>query len=230
MNEWVLQSDYFALGLSLVTYSIGMAIRKRFPCALCNPLLLSIVMSMAALAVLRIDYANYAVGAKHLSVLLTPATVCLAVGLYEQIELLRRHWRVLLGGILAGTLTSALCIFVLCRMLELGHSLYITLLPKSVTTAIGMGISEELGGYTAITVASIVVTGIFGNMFAPQLCRFFRLRHPAARGIAIGTAAHAVGTAKACEMGEVEGAMSSLALVIAGLLTVVLAPMAAGWL
>ena len=163
----------------------------------------------------------YYSGAQYLSYLLTPATVCLAVPLYEKLEVLKKNWRAILIGIVSGVLTTLLCILAMSLMFGLSHEEYVTLLPKSITTAIGMGVSEELGGYVTLTVAVIIITGVLGNIFAPLICRVFRIREPIAKGIAIGTSSHAVGTAKAMEMGEVEGAMSSLSIAISGLLTVV---------
>ena len=122
-------------------------------------------------------------------------------------------------------LTSILCVLAGCVIFGLSHEQYVTLLPKSITTAIGMGVSEELGGIVTITVAVIIITGVFGNMMAEFVCKVFRIQEPVAKGIAIGSAAHAVGTAKAMEMGDIEGAMSSLSIAVAGLMTVVAAPL-----
>ena len=178
------------------------------------------MLVMGALALLGVDYADYQRGASLIGVLLTPATICLAVPLYEQLSLLRRHPAAILCGIGAGVLASLLCVLGLSVLFGLDHQAYVTLLPKSITTAIGMGVSEELGGYVSITVAVIIMTGILGNMGAELACRVFRITDPVARGVAIGTAAHAIGTTKAMELGEIEGAMSSLSIVVAGMLTV----------
>ena len=198
-----------------------MMIKRKFRLAICNPLLISIALTIAVLVLTGVDYGTYNESAKYLSYFLTPATVCLAVPLYQQLEQLKSNWKAILGGILSGVLTSLVTILVLAKLFGLGHAEYVTLLPKSITTAIGMGVSEELGGYVTITVAVIVITGVFGNMIAEAVCRLFRIREPIARGIAIGSAAHAIGTARAMEMGEIEGAMSSLSIAVAGLLTVV---------
>ena len=161
---------------------------------------------------------------------MTPATVCLAIPLYEQVELLKKNVKAILAGLLSGVVTSVLCVLVLSYLFHLDHKVYVTLLPKSITTAIGMGVSEELGGYVTITVAVIVVTGVLGNVIAEAVCKLFKIEEPVAKGIAIGSAAHAVGTARAMEIGEVEGAMSSLSIAVAGLLTVVAAPIFANFL
>ena len=153
--------------------------------------------------------------------MLTPATVCLAIPLYEQIELLKHNVKAIMAGIISGVLTSLISVFAMAAVFGFSHEEYVTLLPKSITTAIGMGVSDELGGIVTITVAVIIVTGIFGNVIGEHVCRLFRIEEPVAKGIAMGSASHAIGTAKAMEMGEIEGAMSSLSIAVAGLLTVV---------
>ena len=221
MSELMQQSMFFGAFLSIGTYLLGMMIKRKFRLAICNPLLISIALTIAVLVLTGVDYGTYNESAKYLSYFLTPATVCLAVPLYQQLEQLKSNWKAILGGILSGVLTSLVTMLVLAKLFGLGHAEYVTLLPKSITTAIGMGVSEELGGYVTITVAVIVITGVFGNMIAEAVCRLFRIREPISRGIAIGSAAHAIGTARAMEMGEIEGAMSSLSIAVAGLLTVV---------
>ncbi len=219
--EFVEQSVFFGVSLSLAAYGLGVVLQKRFRLALFNPLLIAVVVTIAVLLSAHIDYDIYYEGAKYLSYLLTPATVCLAVPLYEKLALLRRNWKAILAGIASGVLTTLVSVLVLSRVFSLTHEEYVTLLPKSITTAIGMGVSEELGGYVTLTVAMIIVTGILGNVTAVAVCRLFRITEPIARGVAIGSSAHALGTAKAIEIGEVEGAMSGLSIVVAGLLTVV---------
>ena len=167
------------------------------------------------LLIFHVDYDTYESGAKYLSYFLTPATVALAVPLYEQIEPLKKNWKAILAGIFA------LCVLVLSLIFKLSHKQYVTLLPKSITTAIGMGLSEELGGIVTITVAVIIVTGVIGNMFAENICKLFHISDPVAKGVGIGSASHAMGTSKAMEMGEIEGAMSSLSIAVSGLMTVV---------
>lgn len=221
MNEFLQNSVFFGVFISIVTYEIGVLIRKKWRIAIFNPLLISIALIVIFLLAFHVDYGTYEAGAKYLSYFLTPATVALAVPLYEQIEPLKQNWKAIMAGVVAGALTSAVCVLVLSILFGLDHKQYVTLLPKSITTAIGMGLSEELGGIVTITVAVIVVTGVIGNMFAEGICRLFRITNPVAKGIGIGSASHAMGTAKAMEMGEVEGAMSSLSIAVSGLLTVV---------
>lgn len=223
MNELFQNSLFFGVMLSLVTYEAGVMLRKRLPFAVVNPLLISILTVILVLVVFHIDYETYNESAKYLSYLLTPATVCLAVPLYEQFELLKRHIWAVFAGILSGAVTSAVCVLALSVLLRLNHREYVTLLPKSITTAIGMGVSEELGGIVTVTVAVIIITGVIGNILAEFVCRVFKIEERIAKGIAIGSAAHAVGTARAMEIGEVEGAMSSLSIAVSGLITVFLA-------
>ena len=166
---------------------------------------------------------TYNAGASYLSWFLTPATVCLAIPLYEQWNLLKKNIKAVALGITAGVLTSLVTVLALSVIMGLSHADYVTLLPKSITTAIGMGVSEELGGYVTITVAVIVVTGVLGNILGEFVCKIFRITEPISKGLALGSSAHAIGTAKAIEMGEVEGAMSSLAIAVAGILTVIFA-------
>ena len=228
MKEFLTDSVFFGAVLSFLAYEIGLLLKKRFKLAVLNPLLIGILCVMGALAVLRIDYDQYNEGAQYISYLLTPATVCLAVPLYEQLTLLKENLKAVAAGIFSGTLASLGSVYLLSRLFGLNHEQYVTLLPKSITTAIGMGVSQELGGIVTITVAVIIITGILGNVIAEGVCKVFRIHEPIAKGLALGTASHAIGTAKAMEMGPVEGAMSSLAIAVAGLLTVIGASVFAG--
>lgn len=209
--------------ISLIAYLIGVMLKKKFKSGIFNPLMISIVVSILVLAIGKVDYETYNEGAKYLSWLLTPATVCLAIPLYEQWSLLKKHYKAVMLGLAAGTVTSLSTVLGLSLLCGLSHKEYVTLLPKSITTAIGMGVSEELGGYVTITVAVIIITGVFGNMFGELICKIFRITEPVSKGLAFGASSHAIGTAKAIEIGEIEGAMSSLAIAVSGVLTVVLA-------
>lgn len=221
MKSFLFDSVFFGAAISLGAYEAGLLIKRKFKLAILNPLLIATICVMAVLTLLKVDYTHYNEGARYISYLLTPATVCLAVPLYRQLELLRKNLKAVAGGITAGVLASLASVFVLAKLFSLTHEQYVTLLPKSITTAIGMGVSEELGGITTITVAVIIITGILGNVIAEFVCRLFRIEEPIAKGLALGTASHAIGTAKAMELGEVEGAMSSLAIAVAGLMTAV---------
>ena len=185
-------------------------------------------MVLAVLSIFRIDYQVYNNGAKYLSYLLTPATVCLAIPLYKQLELLKQYFPAVIGAICAGVAASAVSVFFMVKVMGLGHEHYVTLLPKSITTAIGMGVSEEAGGIVTLTVIAIIITGVLGSVVSETVFCLMGIRHPVAKGLALGTSAHAVGTSKALELGEVEGAMSSLSIAVAGLMTVILVPFISG--
>ena len=223
MNEFLQDSMFAGVTISLIAYLIGVMLKKKFKSGIFNPLLISIVVSIAILAIGKVDYETYNEGAKYLSWLLTPAPVCLAIPLYEQWSLLKKHYKAVMLGLAAGTVTSLSTVLGLSLLCGLSHKEYVTLLPKSITTAIGMGVSEELGGYVTITVAVIIITGVFGNIFGELICKIFRITEPVSKGLAFGASSHAIGTAKAIEIGEIEGAMSSLAIAVSGVLTVVLA-------
>ena len=224
MNGFLENSAFFGVALSLCAYGLGVVVQKHVKCPLLNPLLVSAALIIALLVGAHIDYEVYNTGAKYLSYLLTPATVCLAVPLYEKLSLLRRDGAAVLTGVLAGVLTTLVSVLLLSSAFGLSHAEYVTLLPKSITTAIGMGVSEELGGHVTVTVAAIIATGMTGSTIAPGLCHLLKIHDPVAKGVAIGTASHAMGTSKAMEMGEAEGAMSSLAIVVSGILTVAVVP------
>lgn len=228
MFDFLENSAFFGVAISVVSYGIGMLLKKKFKLAILNPLLISIVITIAFLALTGISYEKYDEGAKYLNYLLTPATVCLAIPLYEQLELLHHNLRAILAGLISGVLTSLVSVLAMAVLFRLDHDVYVTLLPKSITTAIGMGVSEELGGIVTITVAVIIVTGILGNVIGEHVFRVFRIDEPIAKGVALGSASHAIGTAKAMELGEIEGAMSSLSIAVAGLLTVLGASVFAG--
>lgn len=220
MNDILQESVFFGVLISIAGYEIGLFVKRKWKKDIFNPLLISIILIILFLLVGDIDYGIYKDGAKYLSYFLTPATVALAVPLYEQMERLKAEWKAIFAGIFAGVLTSCLSVLAMAVLFRLNHVQYVTLLPKSITTAIGMGISEELGGSATITVAVIVVTGVIGNMSAETVCRWFRIQDPVAKGIGIGSASHAMGTARAMQLGEIEGAMSSLSIAVSGLFTV----------
>ena len=230
MNDFFQNSMFAGVSLSLIAYLLGAMLKKKLKLGIFNPLLVSIVISILVLLVGKIDYDTYNEGAKYLSWLLTPATVCLAIPLYEQWGLLKQNYKAVLLGLLAGTITSLTTVFVLAKLCGLTHEEYVTLLPKSITTAIGLGVSEELGGYVTITVAVIIITGVLGNMFGELICKISRITEPISKGLAFGAASHAIGTAKAIEIGEVEGAMSGLAIAVSGIMTVTLASLFANFI
>lgn len=230
MTEFIENSVFFGAVISLVAYEFGLLLKKKFKLAIFNPLLIAILCVMGVLAVTGVDYEAYNEGGKYISYLLTPATVCLAIPLYQQLTLLKNNLKAVAAGIISGVLASLVSVLALAKLFGLSHEEYVTLLPKSITTAIGMGVSEELGGIVTITVAVIIITGVLGNMIAEVVLKAAHIQEPIAKGLALGTSAHAIGTAKAMELGQVEGAMSSLAIAVAGLLTVVAASVFAGFM
>ncbi|HAR85734.1 MULTISPECIES: LrgB family protein [unclassified Clostridium] len=221
MKDLLCNSAFFGVVVSILGYEIGLFLKKKFNNGIFNPLLISILFVMAALVIFKVDFESYNNGAKYLSYLLTPATVCLAIPLYEQLDLLKNNFKAIIIGIFSGVAASLISVFLFALLFQFTHEQYVTLLPKSITTAIGMGISEELNGIVTITVAVIIVTGIIGNILAEVICKVFHIHEPIAKGIAIGTSSHAIGTSKAMEIGEIEGAMSGLAIAVAGLFTVI---------
>lgn len=212
---------YWAVLVSLASYLLGKFLQGKTRIVLFNPLLFSTVFTVLFLLIFHIDYNTYYEKADYLYYLLTPTTVCLAVPLYEQIKPLKQNWLAIILGILSGVIACLLSIFGFAVAFNFSHTMYVTILPKSITAAMAMGVSEELGGISSLTVPIVIMTGITGNIIAEFVCKIFRIKEPIARGLAIGSASHAMGTAKAIEMGEIEGAMSSLSIAVAGVMTVV---------
>ena len=227
---WLTEATYFGVLASIAAYALGVWLRRVTRCAWLNPLLVAVVLVIVVLKACHLPYATYNRSASLITYLLTPSTICLAVPLYQQLALLRRHKWAVVAGTLTGVLSSLCIIVLLSALLHLDHTSYVTFLPKSITTAIGIGVATELGGRVPIAVAVIILTGILGSIVAEKWLALLCITHPVARGIALGSSAHAIGTAKAMEMGAVEGSMSSLSIVVCGVCTVVLAPLFAAWL
>lgn len=227
MNEFLLSSTWFGFLLSVGTFFLARAVNRRCGKERINPLLFSTVVCGLVILLGGMEYEVYYQGAQYLDVLLTPATICLAIPLYRQFELLKKNIPAVAAGCVAGVAAHMAGCLLMLFLFSLESPEFITLLPKSITTAIGKGLSEELGGYPSITMATIMLTGIFGAVVAPPILRLFRVTDPLAQGLAIGTSAHAAGTSRAVEMGEIQGAASSLAIVVTGLLTVIAAPILA---
>ena len=214
-------SPFFGISLSVIAFWVGVRIQKKTKLVLCTPLLIAIVLVSAVLLVCRIPYESYNQGGAIINMFLAPATACLAVSIYTQINLLKENWLPILVGCTAGSITSMGSIYLMCRLFRLDEAVSASLIPKSVTTPIAVSISENLGGIQAITVVAVIITGILGSILAPVLIKLFRVKDPVAAGLAIGACSHAVGTSKALELGETEGAMSGLAIGICGILTVI---------
>ena len=213
---------YFDLFFTLAAFAAGRALQSRWKRPLFNPILIAAVLVIAVLLITGIPVESYQESCVPLQYLLTPATICFSISLYEQIGKLKKNLAAIAGGVVSGTIVSLLCVRFLCAAFHLERVFTVSLRPKSITTAIGMSLSEEAGGIAALTTAAIVLTGILGNMFGPTLCKLFRIHDPIAQGVSFGTASHAIGTSKAAQMSGLTGAVGSLSLTLAGLVTVVL--------
>ena len=224
MADTLTSTALFSIVLTLGAYEFGLWLQKKLKSPLCNPILIAVILVIAVLGITGISAKDYQTGCGTFSWLLTPATVCLAVPLYEQVKVLKKNLPAILLGVLAGTVVSLGCVALLCRVFLLEDAMVATLLPKSITTAMGIAISEQLGGIPAVTTAVIIITGILGNIFGSSLCKLFKIQGEVAQGVAFGTASHVVGTSRASEISELTGAVSSLSLVVAGILTAVLCP------
>ena len=220
MKELLTESVYFGMVLTLVCYQIGLAVKRRVNFPLANPLLVGAVLIIGVLVALDMEYETYQASVRPISFLLTPATVCLAIPLYRQLNLLKKYPLAILGGVMSGVLTAMVSIFILSMAFGLTHEQYVSILPKSITTAIGMGVSKKLGGVVALTIISISISGISGTILADIWLKLLCIREPIAKGLALGAAAHALGAAKGMDLGEIEGAMSSLSIVVTGILSV----------
>lgn len=220
---------FFGIALTLLAFKIGLIINQKTKMVVCNPLLIAIIIVIAFLAVTGISYDTYYVGGSMIQFLLTPATISLAVPLYRQLEILKKNLKAILCSIFSGSVACGITMLVLAKVLHLSEGVYFGLTSKSVTLAIALGITEELGGIAGVTCVAVVVSGIIGAAFVTVFSRVFKITNPIALGLSVGTASHAIGTSRAIQLDELVGAMGSLAIVIAGVLTVVIAPIFAGF-
>lgn len=230
MNEILGQSVFFGIVITLVCYEIGRFLAGKFKSPFLNPLLVAAVLIMVFLGVFQVDYEVYAKGADFISMFLTPVTVCLAVPLYRQMQKLKENWLAVIVSILCGCLAHVLIIVGISMLLKIDKVLMASVLPKSVTTAIALGVSNEVGGIGAVTIIGVMIAGVFGATLGPLCLKIGKIKEPVARGLAVGSASHAVGTSKMLEEGEVQGAMSSLAIVVTGILTVIIVPIVYGFM
>lgn len=224
LNDFFSNSLFFGMALSLFTFWIGSIIQKKWHSPILNPLLVSMVIIIIFLKVTGITFETYQYGAKYLSYFLTPVTVCLAVPLYKQMLILKENVAAVLVGIFLGCITHAAVLIFILKIWKVDTALILSLLPKSITTAIALGVSEEIGGIQAVTIIGVTIAGLSGAIVGPTLLKLFRIKEPVAQGLSMGSASHAVGTSKAVELGEIQAAMSSLAIVVTGLLTVIVVP------
>ncbi|MGP1528156.1 MAG: LrgB family protein [Campylobacter sp.] len=219
MFEILSNSAYFGLVISLFSYQIALIIKNRLKFVLFNPLLVSVALCIGILLTCDVSYEKFMASSEMIGYLLIPATASLAVPLYEQIELLKSNWVAILSGIVSGILAGLTTIFILALLFGLNHELYVTLLSKSVTTPIGIAISSQLGGIVTISVSVIIITGVSGAMLGEYIFKWLKIDAPIAQGVALGTASHAMGTAKAIELGDIQAAMASLSIAVTGILT-----------
>ena len=224
INEVLSESLFFGMILSLLAYKIGFEIQKKYKKVFLNPLLIAIILIIIFLLITGISYETYQYGAKQLSYFLTPVTVCLAVPLYKQMETLKKNMAAILISIAIGCITHAGVLIAITAMFKMDKQLLMSVMSKSVTTAIALGVTSEIGGIQGITVIGVMIAGISGAVVGPTLLKLFHITEPVAQGLALGSASHAVGTSKAIELGEIQAAMSSLAIVVTGILTVVIVP------
>lgn len=222
--DMITNSPLFGVIISLVAFEIGMFIFKKTKIALFNPLLIATIIVMIFLKYLNVPVKNYMLGGDLILFFLAPATVVLAIPLFQKIDLLKKHFVPIIGGGIIGAFTAIISVIVIGKILGINHELLLSFMPKSITTPIGIEVSKMVGGIPSITVFAIIITGITGNVTAPFIYSVFKVKHPIAKGLGLGISSHAVGTSRAIEMGEIEGAMSALSIVIAGILTIVLAP------
>lgn len=224
MDEMLRDSIYFGVAVSFFAYWIGMKCKEKWNFPLMNPLLISIILIIGFLTATGTSFETYSYGAKYITYFLTPATVCFAVPLYRQLQTLKENAGAVLAGIVCGALAHGFVVIGLGLLFGLPRELTSSVLPKSVTTAIALGVSEEIGGVAAVTVVGVTIAGLSGSILGPTLLKWFRIEEPEAQGLSMGAASHAIGTSKAVELGEIQGAMSSLAIVVTGILTVMIAP------
>lgn len=225
MNMEILNTPLFGLILTIAAFHIGLFIFKKTKFPVLNPLLIGIIIVMIIMLVFNIPLDYFRKGGDYITFLLAPATISLALPLYRQLDKLKKNFVPIIIGSLVGAATAIISTVLLGKLLGIDKLLLLSFMPKSITTPIGIELSKLLGGVPAITIFAILVTGIAGNVLAPMVCRYFKIKHPVAKGIGIGISSHAVGTSKALEMGEIEGAMSALSIVISGIITFIIAPL-----
>lgn len=214
------ESPFFGITLSILAFWMGIKIQKKTKLVICNPLLIAIILCIGFLLIFKIPYEAYDTGGSIINMFLGPATACLAVSIYTKLELLKKNWLPILVGCAVGSATSMLSVLGLCKLLNLDNAMTMSLIPKSVTTPIAVSISSAHGGVVPVTVVAVIFTGILGSILAPTLIKLFRIHDPIVAGLSIGASSHAMGTSKAIEIGETEGALSGLAIGICGIITV----------
>ncbi|MEG0069929.1 LrgB family protein [Cetobacterium sp.] len=224
MKEFLFDNAFFGIFISLFAFKIGRDIFNKFKLPILNPIFIAIILIFIFMETFNIPTSYYNKGGDILGFFIAPATVCLAIPLYKELKTLKKHYKVIFLGSIVGSMTAILSVIGLGELLGIKDVILLSFVPKSITTPIGIEVSKILGGIPSITVFAIMVTGITGNIFAPMMLKLFKIESAIAKGLGIGISSHAVGTSKAIEMGEVEGAMSALSIVIAGIITIFIAP------
>ena len=220
----VIETPIFGIVLTIVFFNIGVYIQKKTKKPIFNPLLIAIVGIILFLSITKIPYDKYKLGADSINFLLGPVTISLAIPLYRQFNLLKKYFLEIIVGILCGVIVSLASVLIIGWLTHANIEILNSLIPKSITTPMGLALTKTLNGIDSITVVSIIITGILGAIISPLVFKVGKINNPIAKGIALGTSSHALGTTKAMEMGEVEGAMSSLSIGIAGTITVIIVP------
>lgn len=226
MMEMAINSIYFGVAITVAMFIVATVINRKYPNPLTTPLFLATILVILILLGLKIPYQTYNNGAKYLTYFLVPVTVCFAVPMYRQLPLLKRHIWTILFAMFVGVIASVVSVCLVVILLGLADVIARSLVSISVTTALAIGITRKLGGMVSLTVSAVIITGILGASVSDKLCRWMKLKSPISRGLAIGNASHAAGTVKAMEMGKIEGSFSSLAIVLSGLMTAAIAPIA----
>ncbi len=224
MNEMLINSAYFGFIITIIIYYLSVQIKNKTKISLLNPLLLTTIIIVAILLLCNIKYDTYNNGAKYISYFLTPTTVCLAIPLYKKVKILKKNIIAIISGIISGVVANAVVIVVLVKIFGMSNEIGASLLPKSITAPIAIGVADELGGLSSITVFAVILSGIIGAVIAPTIFKILKIKDEVSQGLACGTAAHGSGTTTALELGEVQGAISGLAISITGLITTVVAP------
>ena len=221
----LLKLELTSVLLTLLAYQCGVWLQKKTKSPICNPILVAVLLVLGFMALTGLDNGTYQAANVRLSWLMTPATVCLAIPMYDQLQVLKKNLGAIAAGVACGAVSCLVCVVLLGVIWGFDRELIISLLPKSVTSAIGVPLSSLWGGIASITTAAIILTGILASVLGQMLCKLFKLEDPISRGVAFGTAGHVIGTAKANELSPLTGAVSSLSLVVAGLLTAVVLPL-----
>lgn len=225
MSNDILMGVLLGIVLTCLVYYAFHQMAKKVKTPFFNPVLMSILVLVFILLKIGVPYEKYNRGGQVINFFLGPITVMFAIPIFKQMQVLKSNFIAIIAGVMTGVFSSLVSVLGLSKLFKVDHAFMLSLIPKSITTPMGVATSETIGGIVSITIVAIIISGITGNIIAPILCDKLNITHPIARGIAIGSSSHAMGTIKAFEMGELEGAMSSLSIGVTGLATVILIPL-----